>query len=146
MKHPLPAALAVLLALPAAAQEGGRLVAAIGSNAVYCTMPDLKNAKLFMLLFNEGTDSVEPIKMTAKLYVDGQPADKEAVLAMFKDGPPGDGWKHLEPGAHFQFGIRLDLLLDRPGLHRIVWRGEDFSSNEVRILVAKAKKTAGPRR
>jgi hypothetical protein len=140
-----PAALAVLLALPASSQEGGKLSAAIGADGVYFTMRDLKKARLFLLLFNEGSEPVEPAKMAAKLYVDGRPVDKEAALTMLKDGPPGAGWKRLEPGAHFQFGIRLDALLDRPGLHRIVWKGDDFASNEVRILVA-ADRPKGPRR
>lgn len=123
----------LLTCVPSYGKNAG-LTAAVGAPGVVLAVKDLSSNPLYMVLLNQGRATAYPEKLATRLLLNGQPVKGEAVAALLK-GPQVPEWKELGGGKHVQFGVSLDALIAKPGLYRLQWEGDGFSSNEARILV-----------
>lgn len=110
------------------------VTASLGASGVYYDMRTLDEGRIYLLLVNHGPGPVSPETLGSRLYVDGKLLTGAAVSVLLN--PPDPKWTSLEPGRHVLFGATLSTVLDKPGLHTLVWKGKGFTSNEVRVLVA----------
>lgn len=128
------AGLTWLAAMPASAAASQGLKAAIGTDGLVLNSGD-GSGRFYVLLVNEGDAPVEPRQLAPELLLDGRPVTGELARAFLRH----DVGAPVAPGGHLQWGAVLDLFVQEPGLHRLMWRGRGFSSNEAAFLLLPSR-------
>jgi hypothetical protein len=89
-------------------------------------------------MVNDGEKSIDPKVSTWRLNINGR--DHPDSEFTFGNGPRDNRWNSLPAGDRLQFGYALGDWFKKPGVYKVVWRGEGFESAPVVFRVMSQMK------
>jgi len=96
---------------------------------------EVKKLNIHFSIVNDGSDTVATGIGGSRLIINGKPM--EGSMMMFNNGPASPLRDHLPPGQGilFGYGFEWNHEFDKPGLYKLQWKGEHFTSKVVEFRV-----------
>lgn len=96
---------------------------------------EIKKLNLNFSIVNDGSDTVPTGIGSSRLIINDKPM--EGSMMMFNNGPISPLRDHLPPGQGilFVYGFEWNHEFDKPGLYKLQWKGEHFTSKVVEFRV-----------
>jgi hypothetical protein len=121
-----------------AAKPAGKLWAAMSVNQpVFREGHDTNLLQFSFTLVNDGDKSADPkLPGYPRLIVNGKELDMSNVPG---NGPRDKRFESLPAGDYLLFGLAMGSHFDKPGIYRVVWKGDGYESPEIVFRVLPKK-------
>lgn len=86
-------------------------------------------------LMNDSDRTIDPEIKASQLLINGKPF-KDWVFYL-SNGPQDDRQSALPPGEFLGRTMQMDLLFQKPGIYKILWKGKNFQSREIEFRVVE---------
>lgn len=114
--------------------------AGLGVTAPVVGADDVTSPEFFSISFslvNDGDKTINPDVDSSQFFVNGKELKDWGFIV--GNGPRGDDFKSLPPGACLRFGKAMGSYFTEPGVYTIRWKGKTFESAEVVFRVLPRK-------
>jgi hypothetical protein len=111
------------------AQKRSGVWAALSVNHSAFSRSGVKGFIVEFTLVNDSEVTIDPKIAESRIMVNGKELADSGLL--LSNGPRGARFAALPPGEQLRFSNSLGDYFKEPGIYRVLWRGENFRSQEV---------------